>query len=95
MQPGIIYNYLSILKAEQLALIEGKDLWVVAGTEYFSGLGLANSHFRGATIQLRGKTLWLLDRNQATESDINLLFEGLLIQENANCVRNPSTKKIK
>lgn len=26
MQPGIIYNYLSILKAEQLALIEGKRI---------------------------------------------------------------------
>lgn len=55
MQPGIIYNYLSILKAEQLALIEGKDLWVVAGTWWcFSGLGLSRSHFSGATIQLRG-----------------------------------------
>lgn len=37
MQPGIIYNYLSILKAEQLALIEGKELWVAAGTVYISG----------------------------------------------------------
>lgn len=59
MQPGIIYNYLSILKAEQLALIEGKELWVVAGTVYISGLLLANTHSNGATMRLRGsKILW-------------------------------------
>lgn len=54
MQPGIIYHYLSILKAEQLALIEGKELWVVAGTVYISGLELANTHSNGATMRLRG-----------------------------------------
>lgn len=31
LQPGIIYKHLSILKAEQLALIEGRELWVEAG----------------------------------------------------------------
>lgn len=42
MQPGIMYNYLSILNAEQLALIEGKELWVGAGTLHVSALELAN-----------------------------------------------------
>lgn len=76
MQPGIIYKYLSILKAEQLALIEGKELWVVAGTVCISGLELANTHFIGATMSLRGsKILWLLDRNQVRESDVTVHFE--------------------
>lgn len=73
MQPGIIYHYLSILKAEQLALIEGKELWVVAGTVCISGLELANTHSNGATMTLRGsKILWLLDKNQVRESDVTL-----------------------
>lgn len=38
MQPGIIYNYLSILKAERPALIEEKELWVVAGTVHLSAV---------------------------------------------------------
>lgn len=62
MLPGIIYKYLSILKAEQLALIEEKELWVVAGTLYISGVELANTHFNGATMRLRSsRILWLLD----------------------------------
>lgn len=76
MQPGIIYNYLSILKAEQLALIEVKELWVVAGTVYISGLELANTHSNGATMRLRGsKILWLWDKNQVRESDVTLRVE--------------------
>lgn len=76
MQPGIIYNNLSILKAEQLALIEGKDLWVEAGTVYISGSELANTLSNGATMRLRGsKILWLLDTNQVRESNVTLRFE--------------------
>lgn len=76
MQPGIIYNYLSILKAEQLALIGGKELWVVAGTVYISGLVLANTQSNSATMRLRGsEILWLWDRNQVRESDVALRVE--------------------
>lgn len=80
MQPGIIYNYLSILKAEQLTLIEGKELWVVAGTVYISDLELANTHSEGATMRLRErKILWLLDRNQVRESDVTAVWRLLVI----------------
>lgn len=92
MQPGIIYNYLSILKAEQLALIMGKELWVVAGTVEISGLELANTHSNGATMRLRGsKILWLWDRNEVRchSAGQRLL---LFIQDNANYAQNKSTK---